>query len=314
MRYLFREGIMKNRIKFIFTRLTLLSIPISLAVSTIYLKVDYSFNKSFQLGTLIAMATVLALGLLFTVIYILIYPILARQDRKAYEARYTKKKKRKKNIQSQFMPTKTETKDINKTSSDTESQVAQQETTETKQTVNQIDTQPETPMDIPQETQIKMPISSERAKIDTAKEIKENQKREQKREQENIPQEPAKPSEDIMNLNKTLEEMAQTQGEYSEIMLVLAEDLSFLLAKEAINNFSFSKIVEEDSETGIIMGKVGFGSSPQEIKLTVKSTTGHSTILEVVSKSNTKKQSKKKNLSYIEKISTFLRKKEKEYS
>lgn len=275
---------MKNRIKFIFTRLTLISIPISLVVSTIYLKVDYSFNKSFQLGTLISMGTFLALGLFFSAIYILIYPILARVDHKAQEAKYTKRKKRKSNIQSQFMPNNPIFE-----SEDRESQATQDDTN----------------------------LVSEPLKKDTQIED-ENQKRipEQKDDavnQGSISQKPAKQSEDIINLTQRLAEMAETQGEYSEIMLLLPEDLSFLLAKDAIKNFSFCKIEEENRETGIIIGQVGFGSSPQEIKITIKFVTNHSSLLEVFSKSNTKKQSKKKNSSYIEKISTFLKKKEKEY-
>lgn len=111
-----------------------------------------------------------------------------------------------------------------------------------------------------------------------------------------------------------LSEMAGEQGTVMELMLILPTDLSYLLAKESIYNLFFGKIKEESEEAGIIVGSAGFGSSPQELRLTVQSVTGHSTKINIISKSPKKKQSDKKNSAYIKKISDFLREKEKFYT
>ena len=111
-----------------------------------------------------------------------------------------------------------------------------------------------------------------------------------------------------------LREMAEEQGTHAEVMLVLPFDLSYLLAKESIGNFIFGKIKEEDEEAGTILGTAGFGSSPQEIKLSIRTITENSTAIIILTKSPTPKQSDKKNLTYVKKISDFLREKEKFYT
>lgn len=111
-----------------------------------------------------------------------------------------------------------------------------------------------------------------------------------------------------------LKEMAEEQGTYAEVMLVLPLELSYLLAKESIGNFIFGKVKEEDEEAGTILGTAGFGSSPQEIKLSIRSITENSTAITILTKSPAPKQSDKKDLTYIKKISDFLREKEKFYT
>ena len=118
----------------------------------------------------------------------------------------------------------------------------------------------------------------------------------------------------VRETQKILKEMAEEQGIHEEVMLVLPLALSYLLAKESIENFSFGKIKDEDEETGIILGTAGFGSSPQEIKLSIRPITERSTVITILSKSPKQQQSDKKNLTYIKKISGFLRKKEKFYT
>jgi len=112
---------------------------------------------------------------------------------------------------------------------------------------------------------------------------------------------------------RVLKELSQSGGLHDEMIIVLPYELSYLFAKESLKSLSFGKIKSEDIETGVILGTAGFGSSPQNIKLTVRSSTKQSTIVEVLSRSSTAKQSDEKNRSYIDKIFTFLRAKEEFY-
>jgi cell division septation protein DedD len=107
---------------------------------------------------------------------------------------------------------------------------------------------------------------------------------------------------------------AQEEGSFAETILILPFDLSFLLAKESIENLSFGKVTEEESKAGMLVGSVGIGSSPQIIKLSIQPMTAHSTVVTISSKSSKKEQSEKKNAKYIAKISKFLKKKEKFYT
>jgi len=117
-----------------------------------------------------------------------------------------------------------------------------------------------------------------------------------------------------VEVQERLKEMTLEHGTHAEVMLVLPLELSYLLARESIDKLSFGKITEEDEEAGTILGTAGFGSSPQEIKLSIRTITGHTTAVTILSKSPTQQQSDKKNLTYIKKISDFLRKKEKFYT
>ncbi len=120
-----------------------------------------------------------------------------------------------------------------------------------------------------------------------------------------------------INIDKTQQKLAKMiheQGTATEILLILPPDLSFLLAKESIKNLFWGKIKEENEETGIIVGSAGFGSSPQEIRLSVQSIMQHSSKINIISKSSKKRQSNIKNSRYIKKINNFLRDKEKFYT
>ncbi len=118
----------------------------------------------------------------------------------------------------------------------------------------------------------------------------------------------------VRETQSILREMAEEHGTHAELMLVLPLELSYLLAKESISKFTFGKIIEEDEEAGTILGAVGFGSSPQEIKLSIRTITENSTAITILTKSPAQQQSDKKNLTYIKKISDFLREKEKFYT
>jgi len=120
-------------------------------------------------------------------------------------------------------------------------------------------------------------------------------------------------SDRINETRQLLQEMEQQQGAVDEVLLILPLDLSFLLAKESIESLFLGKIEQEDQETGTILGRAGLGRNPQEIKITLQATTSRSTSLTISSRSPLKKQYEKKNLSYLKKISAFLRKKEKLY-
>lgn len=111
-----------------------------------------------------------------------------------------------------------------------------------------------------------------------------------------------------------LQQLKEEIGDSDEIMILLPYDLSFLLAKEAVENLRFSKIIDEDEESGRISATAGLGSFHQIIELTLHSATKHSTTITIISRSMSEKQSHKKNRSYIEKISDFLKKKEKFYT
>ncbi len=117
-----------------------------------------------------------------------------------------------------------------------------------------------------------------------------------------------------VEVQEKLKEMTLEHGTHAEVMLVLPLELSYLLARESMDKLSFGKITEEDEEAGTILGTAGFGSSPQEIKLSIRTITDHTTAVTILSKSPTQQQSDKKNLTYIKKISDFLRKKEKFYT
>jgi NADH:ubiquinone oxidoreductase subunit 5 (subunit L)/multisubunit Na+/H+ antiporter MnhA subunit len=119
--------------------------------------------------------------------------------------------------------------------------------------------------------------------------------------------------ETVYEAQQILREMKQDQGAIAEVLLILPVDLAFLLAKESIENLFWGKIREEDREAGTILGTAGLGSNPQEIKITLNAMTDRSTSISIISKSPLKKQSEKKNASYIKKISDFLRKKERVY-
>ncbi len=116
--------------------------------------------------------------------------------------------------------------------------------------------------------------------------------------------------ESAYEAQQKLEEMKKEQGATAEVLLILPYDLSFLLAKESIENLFRGKIKEANQETGIIHGVAGIGPNPQNIELTLQATTEHSTSIRINSKSPTERQSERKNGSYIKKISKFLRKKE----
>ncbi|MEA3490524.1 MAG: hypothetical protein U9R27_01345 [Campylobacterota bacterium] len=121
---------------------------------------------------------------------------------------------------------------------------------------------------------------------------------------------------EVIETQKRLKELATIQGVHSEIMLILPLDLSFLLAKGSIENLTFGKIKMGDDETGVIVGRAGFGfgSSPQEIKLTLQMITNNVTSIYIISRSTTAKQSDRKNNLYIDKISNYLKEKEKFYT
>ncbi len=119
---------------------------------------------------------------------------------------------------------------------------------------------------------------------------------------------------DTNETQQKLTEMAEEQGTVEELMLILPLDLSFLLAKESLHNLFFGKIIEENEETGTLVGTAGLGSSPQEFRLTIQAITKYSSNITIISKSHAKKQSDKKNAGYIKKISDFLREKEKFYT
>ena len=120
-----------------------------------------------------------------------------------------------------------------------------------------------------------------------------------------------KERESIYKARQILTEMEQERGAFAEILLLLPAKLAFLMAKESIENLFWGKIISEDIETGEIVGKAGLGSSAQEIRISVKAATEHSSNITIISKSYARKKSEKKNLAYIRKISDFLRKKEK---
>jgi len=280
---------MRYRIKFIFTRLSLLSVPLALIGSVVYFNIDYSFSKAFQLGTLIAMAALLSSAIFFTLLYMLLYPILAGFDRKNNEIHH-KRPKRKRQFTNSFDI------DINKDIKTKEKIEIESDNIET----------------IPPKIKLNDHIDdkiSKQIKIDdepTELKIEDTIKIEQK--SDNIK------SEDVIETKKILEELSQSGGLNDEILVILPFELSFLFAKESLKSLSFGKIKEEDEETGIIVGTAGFGSSPQYIKLTVRSSTKHSTVIEILSRSNTSKQSDKKNQSYIDKIFSFIRSKEEFYT
>ncbi len=118
----------------------------------------------------------------------------------------------------------------------------------------------------------------------------------------------------IHETQQNLEKMMQEQGTAAEVLLILPSDLSFLLAKESIENLFWGKIKEEDEEAGTIAGSSGFGFSPQEFRLSIQSITHHTSKINIISKSSKKRQLDIKNSIYIKKISNFLRDKEKFYT
>ncbi|SFV51940.1 hypothetical protein MNB_SV-6-1323 [hydrothermal vent metagenome] len=276
---------MRNRIKFIFTRLSMLSAPLALIGTVIYFKIDYSFSKAFQLGTLVSIGAFLVSAIFFTLLYMLIYPILASIDNKRNETHQERPKrpKRKKQFTSN-LDMGVDKKGIKPKSEDE-------------------------------------PSSSKEVK-EIAKPKAEDEPSSTKRVKEIIKQKVEKvvekkssdrKSKDIEETKKVLKELSQSGGLHDEMMVILPFELSYLFAKESLKSLSFGKIKEEDKETGIIIGTAGFGSSPQHIKLTVQSSTKQSTIIEILSKSSTKKQSDKNNRAYIEKIFAFIREKEEFY-
>jgi|GEM_PF-3019970 len=233
---------MENRIKLLFARLTILSALLALGVATYYFNLEYSLSKSFQLGTLVALGTLMGAAIIFFTLSLLLVPIASRLENNHQE-------------QESFPEEK-------------EARI------------------------IPREERI--------VRYDTKEEYLEQHSSNKKMR--------------VRETQAKLKEMAQEQGTHAEVMLVLPLDLSYLLAKESISALSFGKIGEENEETGTILGTAGFGSSPQEIKLTIRTISGNSTAINILSKSPTQQQSDKKNLTYIKKIFDFLRKKEKFYT
>jgi len=230
---------MGNYIKLLFAKLTILLAILALGLATYYFNLQYSFSKSFQLGTLVALGVLVGAAILFFTLSLLLIPIASRLGGNNEEM-------------------------ISGT---------------------------EEPHVIPLEERIVRHTTKEEylEHNDTKRmEVRETQER--------------------------LKKMAQEQGTHSEVMLVLPLELSYLLAKESIGKLSFGKIIEEDEEAGTILGTAGFGSTPQEIKLSIRSITAHSTAITILSKSHTQQQSEKKNLTYIKKISNFLREKENFYT
>ena len=120
--------------------------------------------------------------------------------------------------------------------------------------------------------------------------------------------------ETFETMQQKFAELKEEQGDSADLMLLLPYDLSFLLAKESITSLMFGKIKEENEGSGIILGTIGIGSGHQELQLTIKAATNHSTEINIISRSNSKRQSTKKNLSYINKITKFLKEKEKFYT
>ncbi len=230
---------MENRIKLLFAKLTILSAFLTLGLATYYFNLQYSFSKSFQLGTLVALGVFMGAGIVFFALSLLLIPMASRLNGND------------------------------------------------KEVISSI----EEPHAVPLEERIvRHTTKEEYLEHNDIKrmEVRETQKR--------------------------LKKMAQEQGTHAEVMLVLPLELSYLLAKESIGKLSFGKIKEENEEAGTILGTAGFGPSPQEIKLTIRTISGNSTAITILSKSPTQQQSDGKNITYIKKISDFLRKKEKFYT
>ncbi len=230
---------MKNRIKLLFVKLTILSGILALGLATYYFNLEYSLSKSFQLGTLVALGVLVGSGVIFFTLSLLLIPVLSRIENNKNET-----------FRSQ-----------------------------------------EEPYTIPREERI-MRHSTKEEYIEHS--INNRMK--------------------IGETQEILKEMAEEQGTHTEVMLVLPFGLSYFIAKESISNLSFGKIKEENEEAGTILGSAGFGSSPQKIKLSIRAITEHSTVITILSKSPTQRQSDDKNLTYIKKITDFLRKKEKFYT
>jgi len=299
---------MRYRIKFIFTRLSLLSVPLALIGSVVYFNIDYSFSKAFQLGTLIAMAALLSSAIFFTLLYMLLYPILAGFDRKDNEIHH-KRPKRKRQFSNSFnMDVNRDIKTKNKIETETESveNISPNVKLESRPKDEKISHQTKK-VDKPTEVKTKEAIKKPEKKIEQKRKNEEIKKPKTKKSDK-------KKSEDVTETKKILKELSQSGGLNDEIMVILPFELSFLFAKESLKSLSFGKIKEEDEETGIIVGTAGFGSSPQYVKLTVRRSTKHSTVIEILSRSNTSKQSDKKNRSYIDKMFSFIRSKEEFYT
>ena len=120
-----------------------------------------------------------------------------------------------------------------------------------------------------------------------------------------------KERESVYEARQMLTELEQERGAFAEILILLPEKLAFLMAKESIEALFRGRIIDEEIETGEILGRAGWGSSAQEIKISIKPVTDHSSSVTIISKSNSSKRSEKKELASIKKISDFLRKKEK---
>jgi hypothetical protein len=118
--------------------------------------------------------------------------------------------------------------------------------------------------------------------------------------------------ETVFETQQKLQELKGEQGSYEEVLLILPHELAFLLAKESIESLFMGKVIDEDRETGMLLGRAGFRAK-QTLKLTVQPATERSSRIEILSKATSGRQLEKRNQAYIEKISDFLRKKEKLY-
>ncbi len=249
---------MRNHVKIIFIRLSILLTVLAFGGTLFYLMVDYSFTKSFQLAVLIAFGVGISTTLFFSILLFLISPLLNRIERERIE-----------------------NKNKNKYKYEKDDEYEEDHLTE------------EQPYIKPKEDRIVQHNTKEEYSQHTQHEMSE-----------------------VAETQKRLRELAHIQGAHSEIMLILPLDLSFLLAKGSIENLTFGKIKMADNETEVILGRAGFGfgSSPQEIKLTVQMITDHTTSIDIISRSTKSKQSDKKNNLYIDKISSYLKEKEKFYT
>ena len=100
----------------------------------------------------------------------------------------------------------------------------------------------------------------------------------------------------------------------AEVLVVLPYELSFLLAKESIQNLAFGKIKKEDKASGIVEGSTGIVPSVHKIRLNIRSITEHSTVIDISIDASSREKSETDKQKFITKISQFLRNREAFYN
>ena len=151
--------------------------------------------------------------------------------------------------------------------------------------------------------------SKSKAKTKTVKVVPDRAKPDQKEKAKaDIPDKERKKEPD--NSSDDQKEALST----AEVLVVLPYELSFLLAKESIQNLAFGKITKEDKASGIVEGSTGIVPSVHKIRLNTRSITEHSTVIDISIDASSREKSETDKQKFITKISQFLRKREAFYN